>query len=225
MTAPNPERTTEVVEADLKKVKDDLAALIKDINDRWYQEEWDKNKVEELEKEEEKLKKELEDLKNWVSPNTTENGNDNAERWRMTKEEAMQYLQNVKGKSWSELTQDSRNWIMAVQTVLTDKWYNVWKIDWLFGKRTRAWVRKFQKDLWFTWKDLDGFPWPKTIKAILEGKVDNSQWGDNEEVKTVTYEDTWSTFTWTFKDNKPWNGTYKTKEGEEIEVKEGQFKN
>ena len=216
MTTPATERTKEVVEADLKQVQDDLGNLIKQINERWWREKWDENKINELEEAEKKLKEELKNLKEWVSLNPSEDGEDRVEHWEMTKESAMQYLQNAKDKSWSDLLQDSRNWIMAVQIVLKDKWYNVWKIDWILGRRTKAWVKEFQRKIWFTWRDIDWLPGPKTINAILQGWVED--WGDEGErdngVITKT-DNEWNTFTWTYKNGKPWNGTYKMKEGDE----------
>ncbi len=223
------ERTKEVVEKDLQETRDALEALIKKINDQWYQEGGDEEKIKELEKTEEDLKRELEGLMGWVSSSSKEKKGWKEKLGEMSYEEALSYLWEIKDYTWSQLLKEDRKWIMAVQVVLKNKWYDeVWKIDWYYGKRTKAWVKKFQEDAGFTWKDLDWLPWSKTINAILwnwTGKKTGEAWGEDVretwEEKTVKDEE-WNTFVWTVdKDGNPLTGTYKMKDGTEYKVKDG----
>ena len=213
----------------MKKICKKLEALIKKINDQWYQEEGDEEKIKELEKTEEELKKELESLMGWVSSSSHEKSEGSEKFEGMSYEEALNYLWEIKDYTWDQLVKENRKRITAVQIVLKNKWYKeVWKIDWYYGKRTKAWVKKFQKDVWFTWKDLDWLPWSKTINAILwnwasknadeTGEKDVTQEWEEKTVK----DDEWNTFVWTVDENgKPLNGTYKMKDGTEYKVKDG----
>ena len=220
-------RTKEVVEKELQETRVALDALVKKLNDQWYQEEWDKEKLEELEKTEEELKKELDGLMGRVSSASHKKNTVN-EKLEMTYEEALSYLWEIKDYTWNQLLQEDRKWIMAVQIVLKNRWYDeVWKIDWYYGKRTKAWVKNFQEAAGFTWEDLDWLPWSKTINAILW-----NWWGDKWSVKTEVKDDTgdvktetdgWRTYTWTYKaDGTPNNGVFE-KDGKKYEVKDGEL--
>lgn len=89
------------------------------------------------------------------------------------------YLNKVKEEPYTGRWIDFKAVTMAFQIVLKYgefgwKYDDLWKIDWLFylknwgWSKTRLAVKDFQKDYWFTWKDLDWKPGPKTITLLLD---------------------------------------------------------
>lgn len=222
-------RTQETVESDLKKVQEELAELINKINKQWYKEKWDEEKIKGLEESEKKYQDELDNLKKDIPSNSNEKSTEKKESSEMTPEEAINYLNTLKGKSWSELVKENDKWITAIQVVLTDRGYKVWVIDWILGwkrSNTRKGVRDFQKDNGLV---PDGLPGPKTIEAILGGEKKDRENKDrekkDEDNKIEEKKDTeWNVFKWTIKDWKPRNGTYTTKDGESYTVENWNIK-
>ena len=103
------------------------------------------------------------------------------------------YLDSLKDKNWTELKgKNTAAWIMAVQIALEsmkdETWnakYDVGMIDGFYGNKTREAVIKFQQDVWFTWEDVDGRAWTKTIHKILEILWWNITSANNEEKDKV----------------------------------------
>ena len=76
------------------------------------------------------------------------------------------YLEHIKEKSWSELTQkNSSAWIMAVQIALESQGYDVGKVDGLWWEFTKAAVENFQDR---NGLNKDGMPWRLTIQKLAE---------------------------------------------------------
>ncbi|MFC2695825.1 MAG: peptidoglycan-binding protein, partial [Candidatus Absconditicoccaceae bacterium] len=76
------------------------------------------------------------------------------------------YLEHIKEKSWSELTQkNSSAWIMAVQIALESQGYDVEKVDGLWGEFTKAAVENFQDR---NGLNKDGMPGRLTIQKLAE---------------------------------------------------------
>lgn len=77
-----------------------------------------------------------------------------------------QYLDTLKETDWKTLvSKNSSAFIMAVQIALESKWYDVGKIDGLWGSRTSKAVKEFQAAQSLS---ADGLPWPITISKIVE---------------------------------------------------------
>ncbi len=95
------------------------------------------------------------------------------------------YLESIKGKSYVEMTKsNSAVMVMAVQIALESKGYDCGKIDGILWKKTKAAIKKFQEKNWFTWKDIDGIPGPKTINKLLEVLWWKSGWVERDKEKT-----------------------------------------
>lgn len=93
-------------------------------------------------------------------------------------------LDEVKDKEWRDAWEHLKGdnpaaWIMAVQIALRspalgggENGYNVWKIDGILWRDTKAWVEAFQKA---NWLEADWFPGKNTLQKIydiLEGKAE-----------------------------------------------------
>lgn len=215
---PEEKNLESTVEKKPEDIQNELDALYNEVNKRWHWEKWEREKAEDLEKQ-------LEDLKKWISKESKESLN-------MSKDEAIKYLESIKDKSWGDLNKEGRKWIAAVQVVLKDKGYSVWKIDWYLGRRrskTRTAIREFQRSAGL--KLVDGKPWKQTINALLGKKVDNNDQSKNKtdggsqsKESSVTYwtgkDKDWNTFDWEYKDGKPWNGTYTATDGTKYQFKD-----
>ena len=205
----NKERSKEDIQKALDDVQKQLNDLYDTINKQEYRTKEQTKKLEELEKQEDDLKKEL-GLKKWASPESSESLD-------MSKDDAIKYLESIKDKSWGDLSREGRNWIAAVQVVLKDKGYTVWKIDWYLGRgrsKTRRAVKAFQRanGLRVDWK-----PWTKTINSLLGNVYKENK---KEEKVQDEVDKEWGKFTWTKRDGRPRDWTYTDKDGEKYTVKE-----
>ncbi len=205
------ERSVETVEKELEDAKKKLNELLDEIKDSGVTLSWDKEKIDELKKERDKLQAELSELKGWVSSSSSE------KFWKKDKEAAKQYLEQIKDKSWNNMVKEGKKWISAVQIML---WVNP---DWILGRRTKAAVRKFQKANKL--RPADWLPWPKTINAILWFKVadsteKNDKWVKGSKEKTISDEN-W-VFVWEVDDKgKHLTGEYTAKDCTKIKIKNG----
>lgn len=128
------------------------------------------------------VKKELDKLNISVGDNFYEKKGDSVE-YNMTL--VISYLESIKGKSYVEMTKsNSAVMVMAVQIALESKGYDCGKIDGILWKKTKAAIKKFQEKNWFTWKDIDGIPGPKTINKLLEVLWWKSGWVEGDKEKT-----------------------------------------
>ena len=97
---------------------------------------------------------------------------------------SLNYLQTLKdAKTWQEMTsKNSGATIMAIQILLKNKWYDVWKIDgilrtkWKTTSRTMDAVKQFQGKVWLK---TDWIPWPQTLNKLLEEYT--NEWAQSDE--------------------------------------------
>jgi hypothetical protein len=91
-----------------------------------------------------------------------------------TKADIIWILEKYKDADFSKkenIPENSGLIIFAIQWAIKElgKWAKLGNIDGQFWTKTGEALNELQKDiLWFTWKDVDGLPWPKTIQAIIE---------------------------------------------------------
>ncbi len=82
------------------------------------------------------------------------------------------YLQTLKdAKTWKEMVEENSGaTIMAIQILLKNKWYELWKIDgilrtkWQATSKTMEAIKKFQSA---NWLNPDWIPGPETLEKLL----------------------------------------------------------
>ena len=175
-----------------------------------------------------KIKSELDALK--VEPFYKIEENNWEKRVDYNMDTVKSYLESLKWLSIGKIREKWSAWVMAVQIALESQGYDVWKIDWMLGNRTKAAVRLFQEKEGIK---VDWDPGPETIWKLLENLgwlvSEQEEWEDKEwkkEWEDKEWKKEWEDKEWKREwEDKEWKKEWEDKEWEkEWEGKEWENK-
>ena len=100
----------------------------------------------------------------------------NGDKVRVNPDNVKKFLTELSNKNYNDIWRmfggNTVPQTTAIQIALEMQGYDCWKIDWVLWNKTKAQIKKFQKD---NWLDADWNAGPATIKKLVETFPDTTR--------------------------------------------------